>query len=182
MINLTTLYLLLELFYGTILDFLLFIIILIGIFIIIKYILLAIRRKKSLLIIFMSIILLLSVFFASVIIINFISNRKVYNEYLEIYTNQAKIDINKDNIEYKYFGMFEFVNEDFSNKVDSIEIHYGVTLIPTGSYINDGPIIEKAKSKYEEITNSYLERRNGAGWEKRMDEALRPYIADIRKK
>ena len=91
-----------------------------------------------------------------------------------------KEEIENDLINLEYFGVGEIVTSP--KIVDSISKSYGVRLKPVRDvYYN--VFEEKARDKYyEKPIRIYLDERNGVGWEKRMDEALRPYIIDLIKK
>ena len=88
--------------------------------------------------------------------------------------------LENDLINLEYFGVGEIVTSP--KIVDSISKSYGVRLKPVRDvYYN--VFEEKARDKYyEKPIRIYLDERNGVGWEKRMDEALRPYIIDLIKK
>jgi len=169
------------LFNGTWLDLLVIVFLcIILIFIIRKYTIPKIKNRKiisSIVFSAISSLLLLMVILTS---IEYIADRRDYREFLEMYTSQAEKEIGNDLVELKYLGMFDGIKEETNSKVDSIAKKYGVMLVPTGSDLYDGPIIEKAKDKYDEITNSYLDKRNGVGWRKRMDKELEPYIINLK--
>ncbi|MFV0391266.1 MAG: hypothetical protein ACK5KP_05200 [Paludibacteraceae bacterium] len=161
--------------YGTIWDLLLilFLIVLI-IYIVRKYIVSSIQQRKIIRFAISSIIILFFSFVSIVVLIDYITARKDYKEWLNYYMEKAQRGINEDLIELKYYGMFTITKE--TNKIDSITKGFGVKLISSGDDMYDGPLIEKAKDKYDEITNSYLDKRNGTDWKQRMDKELEPYI------
>ena len=111
---------------------------------------------------------------------NYLSLQNEYLECLDVFKNSAKEEIENDLINLEYFGVGEIVTSP--KIVDSISKSYGVRLKPVRDvYYN--VFEEKARDKYyEKPIRIYLDERNGVGWEKRMDEALRPYIIDLIKK
>lgn len=172
-------YLLLNivLFYGTIWDLLLIIFLFfLTVFIFIRYVIPNFKKRKVILSIIFSVISLCLLFLIVVTSIEYVKERKYYREDIDYYVEKAEEDIKKDLVELRYYGMFTIVKEEHSNKIDSIAKKYGVKLIPIGDDVYEGPLNEKAKDKYDEITNSYLNKRNGFGWGKQMDKELEPYI------
>ena len=161
------------LFYGTWLDLLVIVFLgIILIFIIRNYTIPKIKNRKIILSIIFAAISLLLLLMVILTSIEYIADRKDYRESLNYYTSQAEEDINNDLVEFEYFGFPDrrIIKEENFSKIDSIAKGFGVKLIPV-SDLYDGPLIEKAKDKYDEITNSYLDKRNGIGWRKRdLDE------------
>lgn len=81
---------------------------------------------------------------------------------------QAKKDIEKDSVTYKFAGGFTEAayNEKTENKIDSIYKSYGITYFNTGCIIDFMDL--KAQEKYEETVQPYLIKRNGKNWELKM--------------
>lgn len=90
------------------------------------------------------------------------------NEYLK----QAKIDIKNDHVSIKYAGGFELpmYDEKTIHKIDSIRKKYGVTYQNTGCIIDNIDI--KAQEKYDDTVMPYLDKRNGKGWQHRMEKEI----------
>jgi hypothetical protein len=88
------------------------------------------------------------------------------------YIKQAKEDIKKDNVIFKCSGGFVIpkYDEKTYKKIDSIKEKYGIRDENTGCTIDE--IDSKGQDKYEEIVMPYLEKRNGKGWEKKMDSEI----------
>ena len=149
-------------------------------FVVIKFVFPFLKNKKWIQFV---ITLLISIFFLLMTLLtstNYLSLQNEYLECLDVFKNSAKEEIENDLINLEYFGVGEIVTSP--KIVDSISKSYGVRLKPVRDvYYN--VFEEKARDKYyEKPIRIYLDERNGVGWEKRMDEALRPYIIDLIKK
>lgn len=130
--------------------------------------------------------LLISVFFLLITIfisINYIMLQKDYSEWCEVFKDEAKEEIEKDLIDWEYYGLsFGMVITGSPKVIDSISKSYGVNLIAPRDILYSSHVENGRVKYYENPRKNYLDKRNGVGWEKRMDEALRPYIIDLMKK
>lgn len=101
----------------------------------------------------------------------YLEYKKEYNKWLPEYINQAKEEIENDKVIIEYFGLLSWCDW---HAVDSITDKYGVELrgLNTSRLLSD----QKARETYLEIVNAHLEKRNGKGWEQRMEEELDPYF------
>ena len=92
-------------------------------------------------------------------------------------------EIEKDLIDWEYYGLsFGMVITGSPKVIDSISKSYGVNLIAPRDILYSSHVENGRVKYYENPRKNYLDKRNGVGWEKRMDEALRPYIIDLMKK
>lgn len=102
----------------------------------------------------------------------YISTRKEIRESEDEYIQMAKEDIKKDNVMYRYAGGLSIPEYDIKtqNKMDSIRKKFGI------SYFNTGCIVDvtdlEGQQKYEETVKPYLEKRNGRGWEEKMNKEI----------
>lgn len=91
---------------------------------------------------------------------------QIENEYIE----QAQKDIKNGRIIFRHAGGFAIPGE-WDGKIDSIHQKYGI------QYQNTGCVIEaleiKGQEKYKETVQPYLEKRNGKGWEERMEKEIK---------
>ncbi|AZA88460.1 hypothetical protein EG349_17615 [Chryseobacterium shandongense] len=102
----------------------------------------------------------------------YISTRKAIRESENEYIHQAKEDIKKDNVMYRFAGGLSIPKYDLKtrNKIDSIRKKFGVTYFNTGCTVD---IIDiEGQQKYEEAVKLYLEKRNGKGWEEKMNREI----------
>jgi hypothetical protein len=89
------------------------------------------------------------------------------------YKEKAAADIKNGFIELEYAGGLELPNEQelrMQSAIDSVRKVYGF------SYKNSGCIISSelimAQEEYERLTKPFLNKRNGPGWEKRMEQQM----------
>lgn len=88
------------------------------------------------------------------------------------YVLQAQKDIHHDQVTLSYAGGLSIpvYNESTLSKIRDIRRKYGVIYKNTGCTID--PIDLKAQKKYTETVNPYLEKRNGKGWEDKMQKEI----------
>lgn len=88
------------------------------------------------------------------------------------YSQQAAEDIKNDLVTIQFGGGFPLLLHDRAtlNKIDGIRKRYGVRYINTGCVI-DG-FETTGQEKYSEIVYPHLNRRNGKGWEDRMQKEI----------
>ncbi|NML59215.1 FEKKY domain-containing protein [Chryseobacterium cheonjiense] len=97
----------------------------------------------------------------------YMSTRKAVKESENEYIQQAKEDIKKDKIMYRFANGLAIPEYDAKtqNKIDSIRKKFGI------SYFNTGCIVDvidvEGQQKYEEMVKPYLEKRNGKAGKKR---------------
>jgi len=107
----------------------------------------------------------------------FIKNKSELTKQENYYIREAEKDIKKDQIVVRYAGGF-FIpayDKQTSIRIDSITEKYGIISKNTGCTFD--PIDIKAQEKYNELTDHYLEKRNGKGWKERMKRE----IGDLKK-
>ncbi|WP_288460563.1 hypothetical protein [uncultured Chryseobacterium sp.] len=102
----------------------------------------------------------------------FFNTRKVITKIENEYIQQAKEDIKNDQVTFRFTGGFELPNNDrkMDVKIDSIQKKYGIKSENTGCTIDE--IDSKAQEKYIETVKPYLEKRNGKGWESKMQNEI----------
>lgn len=102
----------------------------------------------------------------------FFNTRKVITKSENEYIQQAKEDIKNDQVTFRFTGGFELPNNDrkMDVKIDSIQKKYGIKSENTGCTIDE--IDSKAQEKYIETVKPYLEKRNGKGWESKMQNEI----------
>lgn len=106
-------------------------------------------------------------------------NKNEFNSLLAEYKSKADADIKSGFIEIDYAGGLELPNlreQKMGAEMDSVRRTFGL------SYRNSGCIVSaaiiKAQEEYERLTKPYLDKRNGPGWEERMERQ----IEEIRRK
>ncbi|UKB78667.1 hypothetical protein [Chryseobacterium sp. MEBOG07] len=101
-----------------------------------------------------------------------IKNQKKLSKKEVEYILQAEKDIKNDQVSIPFAGGFPIPAHDQQNlsKIQNIRKKYGITYMNTGCIID--PIDTKAQKKYTETVNPYLEKRNGKGWEDRMQKEI----------
>lgn len=82
---------------------------------------------------------------------------------------QARKDIQNDHIIFRYAGGFAIPRE-WDGKIDSIHQKYGIQYQNTGCTVNALEI--RGQEKYKETVRQYLEKRNGKGWENKMEREI----------
>ncbi|WP_375181656.1 hypothetical protein [Chryseobacterium sp.] len=102
----------------------------------------------------------------------YFNTRKVITKIENEYIQQAKEDIKNDQVTFRFTGGFELPNNDrkMDVKIDSIQKKYGIKSKNTGCTIDE--IDTKAQEKYIETVKPYLEKRNGKGWESKMQNEI----------
>ena len=102
----------------------------------------------------------------------YISTRKAIKETENKYIQQAKEDIKKDNVTYRFAGGFSIPEYDAEmlNKIDKIRKKFGINYESTGCTVD--AIDMEGQKRYEETVKPYLDKRNGKGWEERMDKEI----------
>lgn len=102
----------------------------------------------------------------------FFNTRKAIIKSENEYIQQAKEDIKNDQVTFRFTGGFELPNNDrkMDVKIDSIQKKYGIKSENTGCTIDE--IDTKAQEKYIETVKPYLEKRNGKGWESKMQNEI----------
>lgn len=102
----------------------------------------------------------------------YFNTRKVITKIENEYIQQAKEDIKNDQVTFRFTGGFELPNNDrkMDVKIDSIQKKYGIKSENTGCTIDE--IDSKAQEKYIETVKPYLEKRNGKGWESKMQNEI----------
>ena len=82
------------------------------------------------------------------------------------YIEEAKLDIKNDQIKFISYGLqLPIYTETGYKKIDSLYRKNGI--VKTFSCIIDDLDIE-ARKVYEDLTNQYLEKRNGKNWQQKM--------------
>lgn len=100
------------------------------------------------------------------------STRKAIKESENEYIQQAKEDIKKDKIMYRFAGGLSIPEYDVKtqNKIDSIRKKFGISYFNTGCTVDVIDI--EGQQKYKETVKPYLEKRNGKGWEEKMNKDI----------
>jgi len=128
--------------------------------------------KNKFLLVFTVLCSVLLIFIAYFDAATYISTRKAIKESENEYIQQTKEDIKKDKIMYRFAGGLSIPEYDTKtqNKIDSIRKKFGI------SYFNTGCIVDvidiEGQQKYKETVKSYLEKRNGKGWEEKMNKEI----------
>ncbi|MDR2235581.1 MAG: hypothetical protein LBE92_05620 [Chryseobacterium sp.] len=89
------------------------------------------------------------------------------------YIREAAKDIQNDKVSRDYGGGFFIPSYDRKtmNSIDSVRRQYGIFSNVPGCTVE--PMDRKAYEKYTQLTDAYLEKRNGKDWKKRMDKELK---------
>lgn len=111
-------------------------------------------------------------FFIYIAAEGFIKNKRELTKLENYYIKEAQKDIKKDQIVMRYTGGLSLPVYDqvTTRKIDSIGKKYGIISQNTGCTID--PIDIKAQEKYSELTDPYLEKRNGKDWKERMKKEI----------
>lgn len=127
--------------------------------------------KSKFLSVFPLVNLLAVAFFVYIAADGFIKNKKELTKLENDYTREAEKDIKNDLIVHRYGGfVLPAYDEKTARLIDSIYRKYGITSKNTGCIVDR--IDLKAQEKYNELTDAYLEKRNGKGWEERMEKEI----------
>lgn len=88
------------------------------------------------------------------------------------YSQQAEEDIKNDNVTLRYAGGLSLSVQSTQtiHHIDSIRKKYGIAYKNTGCVVD--LIDSKAQEKYIAAVYPYLEKRNGKGWELRMEKEI----------
>lgn len=114
---------------------------------------------------------LILAFFVYTFFTAFIKNKKDLNTLEQHYVREAEKDIKKDQIVIRYAGfVIPTYDEKTAHLINSIYQKYGIISKNTGCIID--AMDTKAQEKYNELTDSYLEKRNRKGWKDRMKKEI----------
>lgn len=100
-------------------------------------------------------------------------NKKDFNNLLAEYQSKADADIKSGFIEIDYAGGLELPSlqeQKMRAEIDSIRRTYGLLYRNSGCIVSAALI--KAQEEYERLTKPYLDKRNGLGWEMRMEQQI----------
>ncbi len=103
-----------------------------------------------------------------------LSAKREYEVLLSEYRRKAESDIKNGLIAYETAGMpilLDSVVQAREDKIDSLRRSYGLATRNMGCLIT-APLL-KAQDEYKLLTAPYLNRRNGLGWQQRMDEQIK---------
>ncbi|WP_166921352.1 FEKKY domain-containing protein [Flavobacterium poyangense] len=101
------------------------------------------------------------------------------NSLFSEYRNQAFRDVEADSVKTFTYGL-PFIYPDSvkakkqllnKKKIDSIYKRYGLYKKNLGCTIGDREL-DKATKEYHRITDSYLDKRNGAGWKEKLSKEI----------
>ncbi|MDR6516587.1 FEKKY domain-containing protein [Chryseobacterium camelliae] len=99
----------------------------------------------------------------------YVKSKNVLTALENHYVHQAKEDIKNDKIVFRFAEGLTLPNE-LQEKIDRIYERYGIHYENTGCIVD--PMEIKAQEKYKETVKVYLEKRNGKGWEEKMDHEI----------
>jgi hypothetical protein len=103
----------------------------------------------------------------------FKQNKQELDKLITEYKEKAAADIKNGFIELEYAGGLEIPNEQelrMRPAIDSVRRLYGFSYRNSGCIISSDLIM--AQEEYEKLTKPYLDKRNGRGWEKRMEQQI----------
>jgi hypothetical protein len=112
-------------------------------------------------------------FFIFKMVDSYRENRKDFNNLLTEYQSKADADLKSGFIEIDYAGGLELPSlqeQKMRAGIDSIRRTYGLSYRNSGCIVNAALI--KAQEEYERLTKPYLDKRNGPGWERRMEQQI----------
>ena len=104
------------------------------------------------------------------------SESNIYIEKLVLeYRKKAEEDMRSGLIEIEYVGGLELVDPDLkvvrmNDEIDSLRRSYGFVYRNSGCVYSKELI--KAQEKYVDITKPYLDKRNGPGWESKLEKQI----------
>ncbi len=96
----------------------------------------------------------------------YVKSKNVLTALENHYIHLAKEDIKNDKIIFRFAGGLTLPNK-LQEKIDRIYKRYGIHYENMGCIVD--PMEIKAQEKYKDTVKSYLEKRNGKGWEEKMD-------------
>ncbi|KPE49416.1 hypothetical protein [Chryseobacterium indologenes] len=111
-------------------------------------------------------------FFMYMAITGFTENKRELIKRENYYIQKAGKDIKNDQVSREYGNGFfiPMYDQKTMSNIDSIRKKYGI-MSKTSSCVFDD-MDHKAREKYSELTESYLKKRNGKGWEERMNQEI----------
>lgn len=110
-------------------------------------------------------------FFIYIAAEEFIKNKKALSIQENHYIREAEKDIKNDLIVSRYSGFaLPPSDEKKARLIHNIYRKYGIVLKNTGCIIEKTD--NKAQEKYTELTDAYLEKRNGKGWKDKMKKEI----------
>jgi len=114
---------------------------------------------------------LILAFFVFISFTAFIKNKKDLNALEKHYVQEAEKDIRKDQVVIRNVGFIvPAYDEKTVHLINSIYQKYGIVSKNTGCIID--AMDTKAQEKYNELTDPYLEKRNGNNWKQRMEKEI----------
>gem|GEM_PF-4236194 len=97
-------------------------------------------------------------------------NKRELANLMDEYREKAATDMRNGFIELESAGGLELLNEQelrMRLAIDSVRKIYGFSYTNSGCIISSDLIM--AQEEYERLTRPYLDKRNGPGWEKKME-------------
>lgn len=130
---------------------------------------------------FLTLNVLLFLFLLYTSVNQFVQTKKEINKLENESIKQAKTDIKNNQVSIKYVGGFEIplYDKKTNQKIDSIRKKYGVTYENTGCIIDAKFIL--VNEKYNNIIRAYLDKRNGKGWQQRMEKEVENFEKTAKK-
>lgn len=121
----------------------------------------------------------LLIFISSRAIPEYLDAKREYEVLSLKYKIKAESDMKNGLIIYEGAGLpmpLDSISQVKADKIDSLRAMYGIATSNIGCMIS-GPLL-RAQSDYKELTQPFLDERNGKGWRQRMNRE----IAEIRGK